>query len=183
MKNFLLLIFLIPWLASCSLAQNKEQVMLEVQEEQQRVEVHIGGELFTAYRYDAELEKPVLYPVYAPGGIAVTRGFPLEPRAKERIDHPHHVGLWFNFGDVNGFDFWNNSLAVPAERKGHYGRIIHAGIVEATSSGNRGVLEVKTAWFLQITKRECWPFGWTGHLSTRQRVRHSLPMHRGTLPK
>jgi hypothetical protein len=146
MKNFLLLIFLIPWLASCSLAQNKEQVMLEVQEEQQRVEVHIGGELFTAYRYDAELEKPVLYPVYAPGGIAVTRGFPLEPRAKERIDHPHHVGLWFNFGDVNGFDFWNNSLAVPAERKGHYGRIIHAGIVEATSSGNRGVLEVKMDW-------------------------------------
>ena len=30
-------------------------------------------------------------------------GFPLDPRPGERVDHPHHVGLWFNYGDVNGY--------------------------------------------------------------------------------
>ena len=145
MKNFLLLISLIPWLASCGQVPDKEEVLLEVHHDQQKVEVYIGGELFTAYRYDAALEKPVLYPVYAPGGIVVSRGFPLEPRGKERIDHPHHVGLWFNYGDVNGMDFWNNSLAIPDERKEHYGRIIHSGVVEA-SSGSKGVLEVSMVW-------------------------------------
>ncbi|TFH22462.1 MAG: hypothetical protein E4H10_13725, partial [Bacteroidia bacterium] len=95
MKNFFLWISLIPWLASCGQVPDKEEVLLEVHQDQQKVEVYIGGELFTAYRYDAALEKPVLYPVYAPGGIVVSRGFPLEPRGKERIDHPHQVGLWF----------------------------------------------------------------------------------------
>jgi hypothetical protein len=50
-----------------------------------------------------------LYPLIADGGITVTRGYPLEPRPGERVDHPHHAGLWFNYGEVNGFDFWNNS--------------------------------------------------------------------------
>jgi hypothetical protein len=145
MKNYLLLMCLIL-LGSCSLAQNQEQVLLNVMEEEHRVEVYIGGELFTAYRYEATLEKPVLYPVNAPGGITVSRGFPLEPRGKERIDHPHQVGLWFNFGDVNGMDFWNNSMAVPDERKGHYGRIIHQGIEEANSGNKIGVLEVTMDW-------------------------------------
>lgn len=25
----------------------------------------------------------------------------------ENRDHPHHQSLWFNYGDVNGLDFWN----------------------------------------------------------------------------
>lgn len=134
------------FLVSCGPVQNQEQVKLQVMEEQQRVEVSVGGELFTAYRYDGNLEKPVLYPVNAPGGITVTRGFPLEPREKERVDHPHQVGLWFNYGDVNGMDFWNNSMAVPAERKGQYGRIIHAGIEKASSGNQVGELRVSMDW-------------------------------------
>jgi len=144
MKKPSLLILLVA-LGTCLLAQSKEQVTLELREDQHRVEVYLGGELFTAYRFDADLEKPVLYPVNAPGGITVTRGYPLEPRAKERIDHPHHVGLWFNYGDVNGMDFWNNSRAIATEKKGGYGRIIHRGIVEA-SSGSTGILEVLMEW-------------------------------------
>lgn len=38
-------------------------------------------------------------------GKVITRGYPMNPRPFERMDHPHHVGLWFNFGDVNGLDF------------------------------------------------------------------------------
>src|SRR2546430_8598162 len=36
-------------------------------------------------------------------------------RQGERVDHPHHVGLWLNHGDVNGLDFWNNSDAIRSE--------------------------------------------------------------------
>ena len=53
----------------------------------------------------------------------VTRGFPLEPRPGERVDHPHHVGLWFNHGDVNGVDFWNNSESLRPE---HAARVARA---------------------------------------------------------
>jgi len=145
MKKHLIWLCLIP-LGSHSLAQNPQPLTLEVLEAQQKVEVYCGAELFTAYRYDKDLEKPVLFPVNAPGAIALTRGFPLEPRAKERTDHPHHVGLWFNYGDVNGFDFWNNSRAVPEERKANYGRIVHQEILEATSVTNRGILKVSMDW-------------------------------------
>jgi len=141
MIKHLIWLCLIP-LGSHSLAQNPQPLTLEVLEAQQKVEVYCGAELFTAYRYDKDLEKPVLFPVNAPGAIALTRGFPLEPRAKERTDHPHHVGLWFNYGDVNGFDFWNNSRAVPEERKANYGRIVHQEILEATSVKNRGILKL-----------------------------------------
>lgn len=132
--------------ASSVRAQDPDPVRLHVRGDRQRVEVYAGGELFTVYRYDTALEKPILYPILAPSGTVVTRGFPLDPRANERTDHPHQVGLWFNYGDVNGFDFWNNSYAVPAEQKGNYGRIIHRDIESATTSAGWGILQVEMDW-------------------------------------
>ena len=134
-------------------AQRMDPVRLKVMDEPQGVEVYLSGALFTTYRYGAELEKPILFPVLAPGGNEITRGFPLEPRAGERIDHPHHVGLWFNYGDVNGYDFWNNSRAIPLDRKGGYGRIIHDRILKVSSGENSGVLEVSMDWMAPDTDR------------------------------
>jgi hypothetical protein len=76
----------------------------------------------------------------------VTRGFPLEPRPGERVDHPHHVGLWLNHGDVNGLDFWNNSEAIPAAEAGKYGTIVQRSIKRATSGADKGELEVTMDW-------------------------------------
>ena len=84
-------------------------VKLVVNETDSMVDVMIDGSLFTSYRYSPDVEKPFLYPVIAPNGSVITRGFPLEPRKGERVDHPHHVGIWFNHGEVNGLDFGNNS--------------------------------------------------------------------------
>lgn len=75
----------------------------------------IGGKLFTSYTYNNTIDKPVLYPLLTASGKIVTRGFPVAPRPFERTDHPHHIGLWFNYGDVNGLDFWNNSYAIKQE--------------------------------------------------------------------
>jgi hypothetical protein len=85
--------------------------------------VTAGGKPFTTFIYPDSLEKPVLYPIYAPDGQLVTRGFPLKPRPGEPVDHPHHFGLWFNYENVNGLDFWNNSYAIPANKKAQYGWI------------------------------------------------------------
>jgi hypothetical protein len=114
-------------------------------DDKQKVDVFINGSFFTSYRYPENLEKPFLFPVMAPNGSVITRGFPIEPRKGERIDHPHHIGIWFNHGNVNGLDFWNNSSVIPADKKDSYGHIVHQKIVKA-ESGMKGVLEVVMNW-------------------------------------
>jgi hypothetical protein len=133
-------------MVSSLFAQTRDSIHFKVQKYMDRVEVYVDSILFTSYRYEPTLEKPVLFPVHAPDGAPVTRGYPLAPRKKERVDHPHHVGLWFNFGDVNGYDFWNNSSAIPDEKKGAYGRIIHRSIEHIESQGIRAVLKVNHDW-------------------------------------
>src|SRR5689334_20281961 len=99
-----------------------------------RVDIIIDGKAFTAYIWPETVKKPVLYPLRTAMGTLVTRGYPIEPRPGERTDHPHQVGLWFNYGDVNGFDFWNNSAAIKPADRGHYGTIRHVRI-KRTASG------------------------------------------------
>ena len=114
-------------------------------DDKHKVDVFINGNLFTSYQYPSNIEKTFLFPVNAPGGSVITRGYPIEPRKGERIDHPHHIGIWFNHGNVNGLDFWNNSSAIPADKKDSYGHIVHQKIVKA-ESGKKGILEVVLNW-------------------------------------
>ncbi len=88
----------------------------------------------------------MLYPIRTAAGTLVTRGFPLDPRPRERFDHPHHVGLWFNHGDVNGLDFWNNSYDIPADRAPKMGTIHHKRVIEAKGGADRGELAVEMEW-------------------------------------
>lgn len=111
----------------------------------QKIDVMVGGKLFTSYQYPENMEKPFLYPVCAPDGSVITRGFPLEPGKGERTDHPHHVGLWFNHGNVNGLDFWNNSSAIPEAKKDSYGHISVREIVKV-KNGKKGTLDVISEW-------------------------------------
>lgn len=111
-----------------------------------RVDVSVDGKPFTSYIYPDTLKKPTLFPIRTSSGTLVTRGFPLEPRPRERFDHPHHVGLWFNHGDVNGLDFWNNSYDIPADRAPKMGTIHHKRVIETKSGADRGELAVETEW-------------------------------------
>ena len=113
---------------------------------EKRVDVSIDGKPFTSYIYPDTLKKPTLFPIRTSSGTLVTRGFPLEPRPRERFDHPHHVGLWFNHGDVNGLDFWNNSYDIPADRAPKMGTIHHKRVIETKSGADRGELAVETEW-------------------------------------
>jgi len=113
---------------------------------EKKVEVLIDGQLFTAYYYPDNIAKPVLYPIKSLGGSDLTRGFPLDPRPGERVDHPHHIGHWFNYGDVNGLDFWNNSEAIPKEKKGGYGTISATDELELKEFDDRAELSVGMDW-------------------------------------
>lgn len=121
-----------------------DQVTFRTDEENQKVDVLIDGDLFTSYIYDGKTPKPVLYPVITKSGTKITRGFPIEPLEGERVDHPHHVGIWFNYGDVNGLDFWNNSYAIKEEDKHKYGTINHREVTETNAA--TGTLVATANW-------------------------------------
>jgi hypothetical protein len=136
-------------LAFASLAARSDQaVMLVDKPAERRVDVFVGGKPFASYIYPTSLQKPVLFPIRSAGGVLVTRGFPLEPRPGERADHPHHVGHWFNYGDVNGYDFWGHSDATPAANKPKMGTIVHRDVVRASSGTDRGELTVRADWVI-----------------------------------
>jgi hypothetical protein len=111
-----------------------------------RVDVTVDGKPFTSYLWETNQRKPVLYPLIAPDGTTVTRGYPFEPRKGERVDHPHHAGLWFNYGNANNFDFWNNSDAIKPEDRPKYGTVHFDRIVSAHSGANSGDLVTESTW-------------------------------------
>lgn len=93
--------------------------------------IEIDGEAFAAHHPGGgERTKPYLFPVFGPGNALMTRAYPLtEPLAGEEKDHPHHTGLWFAHGDVNGVDFWHG----PGGRHPNGGRIVQQRVVEMES--------------------------------------------------
>ena len=121
-------------------------VVVKADEAAHRVDVTIDGTPFTSYLWDTNQRKPVLYPLIAPDGTTVTRGYPFAMRPGERVDHPHHAGLWFNYGNANGFDFWNNSDAIPVAQRPKYGTITHDHIVSVKSGKDAGELIVESTW-------------------------------------
>jgi hypothetical protein len=151
------------------MAQKSEPVKVVKSATENKVDVFIGGKLFTSFLYPDSLEKPVLYPLYAANGTIVTRGFPLDPKPGDPTDHPHHIGLWFNFENLNGLDFWNNSYAIPANKKSLYGWIRTDKIIEA-AGGKIGVLAYHANWTNQqkdIILEETTRFEFSGNKSQR----------------
>jgi len=132
-------------LSTAQLMGQTAKVKLVKDDAKHKVDVTVDGKLFTSYQYPENLEKPFLSPIYAPNGSVITRGFPLEVRKGERVDHPHHIGLWFNHGNVNGLDFWNNSSAIPAGKKDAYGHIVVKGVT-IKGEGKKGEIEVVSDW-------------------------------------
>ena len=109
-----------------------------------RVDVLIDGEYVTSYCWPDNVYKPVLYPVCTRNGTEITRGFPLKPRAGERNDHIHQVGMWLNYGNVNGFDFWGNGSTGKRSENG--GEVKHLGIEKMKGGKGEGILALKAVW-------------------------------------
>ncbi|MGQ9808089.1 MAG: PmoA family protein [Armatimonadota bacterium] len=78
---------------------------LEVRPEDEALAVYAGDSLMARHNSTHPF-KPYLWPVFSPGGVDVTRSYPMRDVPGEDQDHVHHRGLWFTHGDVNGVDFW-----------------------------------------------------------------------------
>jgi hypothetical protein len=122
------------------------EVQVTPDEAKRRVDVTVDGKPFTSYIWPDTLKKPVLYPLRSARGTLITRGWPMDPRSGEPMDHPHHVGLWLNYGDVDGIDYWGNSDAMKPEDRPHLGTIQHRRIVASKGGKDRGELQVESDW-------------------------------------
>jgi len=156
MKN-LILISLSLSVLSCNFSSKPGTTISETESEKrvvrflsdvenEKVAVFFGDDFFANYIYSDTYFKPVLFPLTTVSGKSLTRGYPIEPKPGERIDHPHHVGFWLNYGDVNGLDFWNNSNAIPDDKKDGYGTIYHDSFqIDETNGSLHAVSDWKTS--------------------------------------
>jgi hypothetical protein len=103
-----------------------------------RIRVEINGELFTEYVFKGT-NHVYYYPVLGPGGLPMTRNYPMKTDAPgEERDHPHQRSLWYSHGAVNGVDFWSETPKA--------GRILHAEFLEVTPGKETGVIRSANNW-------------------------------------
>lgn len=153
------------------LAAFAEDVKITFQnEDANTVAVYIGGELFTKYVPSAG-NFPMLFPIKAATGEEVTRGFPMRKNVPhEAKDHPHHRSLWLTHGNVNGVNFWNETinqgkivfkefvkneapvLAAKCEWQKPDGEVICADVCTMTFGGDAAARWVDLRW--EITAGE-----------------------------
>jgi hypothetical protein len=134
-------------LSLCSFATFAQNLPVSFKNGKTSIDVTIGGKAFTSYFFPGQdvLKKAVLFPLISAKGTTITRGYPMAPRPGERVDHPHHVGMWLNYEDVNGFDYWNNSTNIIASLQNHkMGTIVHTSIVK--QDAKNGMLVVSADW-------------------------------------
>jgi hypothetical protein len=84
----------------------------------------IGKDLVTRYHVGGDIAKPYFWPLNAPGGVPLTRAWPMvKAETAETTDHVHQKSAWFCHGDVipegveikdkikgvKGVDFWSEA--------------------------------------------------------------------------
>lgn len=142
-----ILVLIIPFqIISYSQGQGnkKSKIEFSIKNSEKKVDVIIGGVVVTSYYWPDNVYKPILYPIRTLSGTEITRGFPLKPREGERDDHIHQVGMWLNYGNVNGYDFWGNGSTGKKSENG--GVIKHSDIEKAQDGVGEGVLIVNASW-------------------------------------
>jgi methane monooxygenase PmoA-like len=107
------------------------------------ITVTIDNQPFTSLYCGPLTMKPYLHPLRSASGKIVTRLYPMENVPGETHDHPHHRGLWFSHGDVNGYDFWGNE---PSEHNAKAGKIVLRNIGKLASGNDSGSLEASFDW-------------------------------------
>jgi hypothetical protein len=110
------------------------------------VRVEINGKLFTEYHFK-DVPRPYCYPVLGPEELPMTRNWPMRDVPDEEHDHPHHRGLWFAYGNVNGMDFWS-------EEK-NWQKIVHDKFLEVKSGDDVGVIKSRNKWITRDGTTVC----------------------------
>lgn len=111
-----------------------------------KLRVEICGELFTEYHYK-DVARPYCYPIIGPGGVGMTRDWPMKENSNDVQDHIHHKGLWYAHGKVNDVDCWSEQKA--------FGKTIHQKFLEMTSGPKQGVIRSLNKWVAADGKALC----------------------------
>ena len=127
-----------PAAAQVKIAQSAEQVAVE-----------IDGKPFTVFYIGGkDLNRPYLHPIRAASGKIVNRSFPAGQVPGETTDHPHHAGLFYGHGDVNGFNYWaiQNVPTEPSKADATMGRIVLKNVTSVKSGKESGTVDVVLNW-------------------------------------
>ncbi|MCH7903225.1 MAG: PmoA family protein [Armatimonadetes bacterium] len=107
--------FIAVAIMACSIASPQDKVEFKMGDGE--VDVLIGGDPFATVHY-ADRSRPYVYPVYGPTGAQMLRNYPfIEGVEGESSDHPHHTGVWFAHGDMNGVDMWHQKGSMTVRAK------------------------------------------------------------------
>lgn len=112
--------------------------VFKIEKENGDLALMLDDELCTRYVTRGGPNKPFLYPILLPGGVSMTRHWPMKEVEGETRDHPHHRGLWFTHGAVNGIDFW-------AEHAGT-GKTVHNAYIHPTAGWVYAGFGAQTEW-------------------------------------
>lgn len=118
---------------------------VQVTAQKSQVDISIAGKPYTTLYFGDDTTKPYLHPLRAGSGKIVTRRYPMENVEGEQRDHPHHRGLWFSHGDVNGWDFWANEKTQKGVGKGS-GTIVLDKLVSAKGGKKAGEVKATFTW-------------------------------------
>lgn len=149
MRTFFILSLLILLLNTCNTGTvNKysNEITFVENPSAKKIDVLAGGKLFTSFQWAENTTKPVFYPINASSGTEITRGYPLNPKAGERADHPHQIGMWFTYGNVNSFDFWGNGSKGLGTTNINGGIIHHIKTEEIKGGDERGSFVSYESW-------------------------------------
>lgn len=111
----------------------------------QKISVEIDGKPYSEFFIGPETHKPYLAPLRSASGTVVTRAYPMDSTVPgEAHDHPHHRGLWFTHGAVNGYDFWANESDQKGVGNGK-GEVVLKK-VNKVSGGKTGTIDATFDW-------------------------------------
>jgi hypothetical protein len=138
-KNFLpslaLLVLSLPLSAQVKITQGSDRILVE-----------IDGKPFTDFFIGAATVKPYLHPLRSASGKIITRSYPMETVEGEAKDHPHHRGLWFTHGLVNGYDFWANEPSQKGASPSGKGTVVIRKVNDLQSGKKTGKIVTTFDW-------------------------------------
>src|SRR5687767_5850166 len=127
-----------PAVAQVTMTQGPEQIAVD-----------INGKPFTVfYVAGKDLNRPYLHPLRSATGKIVNRSVPAGQLPGETADHPHHAGLFYGHGDVNGYNYWAIQYVstLPSKADATMGRIVLKNVASVKSGKDSGTVDVVFSW-------------------------------------
>jgi hypothetical protein len=119
---------------------------VQIKPDGENLDINVEGKLFTRLVAERDAPRPYLFPIIGPGGVGMTRQFPMHAKVEgEDQDHPHHRSLWFTHGSVAGVDFWSEGSKT--------GRIRQTKVVATESGPVFGKIETRNEWITPEGKK------------------------------